>query len=210
MNIVLFFVILLAWCLLFAKLEAEIEGRNGWAKELPTARYHYEDGVLGYRAFASQEWIEVDKDSLRARFYIKYIGTLGGKDFTTYHRVVDLIQLFVAHLAVFFCFFQYTAWWVLEIRAVASLMLIWSIEDTLWFYVNPCAHESGHHKDWIAIFGWKFMEKGMFGNFVGGLVIMTLTFVAPSLWHWLVPYLLHAWTWLAHAWLSGLRLIGHG
>ena len=156
----LFFLFLGIWCLLFAKLEAEIEGENGWAAALPSARYSWDGERLSYKPFGFRTFTFVPhlQPALKGKILIAYIGILGGKDFTVYHRVVDLIQLFVAHILVYLCFKGLDPWWVLEIRAIASLMLIWSIEDTLWFYVNPCADQSEHHTDWIMIGNKRIME----------------------------------------------------
>lgn len=181
----LFFLFLAVWCLLFAKLEAEIEGPNGWAVALPTARYMRSGSEIRYRPFngSNVNWQRVNPNSLKGKFIKAYINVLGGKDFTVYHRVVDLIQLFVAHILVYLCFKGLDPWWILEIRAFATLMLIWSIEDTLWFYVNPCASESRHHKDWIMIGNKRIMEKGMSVNFIAGTIIMVLSFFLIDLWH---------------------------
>lgn len=80
-GVILFAVLLVFWCVVFARLEAELEGENGWAAALPTARYKLEDGELWYRAFNSQQWVEVDKNSFRGKFFSAYIGFFGRKGF---------------------------------------------------------------------------------------------------------------------------------
>lgn len=189
MVTVLFFIFLLTWCVLFAKLEAEVEGEHGWAAKMPTKHWHWEGDNLTFKDFGSDEWVELDKNTRFSRFIIFYIGTLGGKDFTIYHRTVDLIQLFVAHILVYLFFFHTAnpAW--LEMRVVGTLFLIWTIEDTLWFYVNPLAYKSNHHKDWVKIGKVQLMEKGMFGGFIIGIVLSTISFFGPSFGTWLMPFL---------------------
>jgi len=179
MGIAVFFLMFIFWCAVFAKLETEIEGSNGWAKELPTSKYIWEDseGKMYHKELSSTTFRLVDHTTWPGNFFHFYINTiLGGKDFTVYHRVIDIMQLFVAHVLVYLCFMAIEPWWVLELRAFASLFLIWSIEDTLWFYINPCASQSGHHKDWIMIGKYRIMEKGMSINFILGTVLMTLSF----------------------------------
>lgn len=182
MNTLIFFILLLVWCLLFAKLETEIEGSHGWAEKLPTARYHYIPilDFLYYKEFAEiflSAPIPIEERTLKHKIIIKYIGILGGKDFTVYHRVIDLIQLLVAHLIVYSCFRGLEPVLVLEIRAFASLFLIWSIEDNLLFYINPKAKESDHHQEWIMIGDKRLMDKGMLINFIIGCVLMPVSFI---------------------------------
>ena len=194
MNTVLFFVFLLIWCVLFALLEAQIEGENGWAAAQATARYHWDpiEKKLTYRALGQEMWLVVDKTTLWHRFIIRHIGMLGGKDWTWYHRVVDFIQIYIAHLLVYL-FFLYTThplW--LEVRAFGSLFLIWTIEDTLWFYVNPLAYKSNHHKEWVKIGNVQLMEKGMFGGFIIDIILSFFSF-GQYFWHLLAPYLHQLW-----------------
>lgn len=190
MEIGIFVILLLLWCLLFAVHEANIEGPNGWAKELPTAKYVWDEkeGKMYFKAFNSNTYTEVDHTTWPGKLYFFYINTiLGGKDYTDYHRIIDLLQLFVSHLLVYVCFLSLgESIIVLEVRALAGLMLIWSIEDTLWFYVNPCASQSGHHKDWLMIGQYRLMEKGMSLNFIGGLILLVLSFFLSDIWQWLM------------------------
>lgn len=195
-NVIWFVALLLGYCLVFARLEAEIEGENGWAKELPTSKYIWnsEEGKMYYKAFGVDTYKLVDHTTWPGKFYFFYINTiLGGKDFTVYHRVIDVMQLFIAHLLVYLCFYQTVPIWLLEARAIATLMLIWSLEDTLYFFVNPAfgaeKYDPEHiewHKNWLTISSVRIMDKGMFANFAGGLAIMILTFFLLNIWHWLV------------------------
>jgi len=179
MEILGYVLLLVVWCVLFAKLEAEIEGANGWAAALPTKRYRKTvTGEVLFREFAKgdSDWKYLKQDSFKAKFMSVYINFLGDKDFTIYHRVVDLIQLFVSHLLVYLFFKGMDPWWALELRAFAGMMVIWSVEDTLWFYINPEAHKSEHHKSWLMIGQKRIMEKGMVGNLLGGIALITISF----------------------------------
>jgi len=196
MNIVLFFTLLLIWCLIFARHEAEIEGKNGWAKELPTSKYIWDsqEKKMYYKAFGTQTYILVDHTKWPGRLYFFFINTiLGGKDFTFYHRVIDLMQLFVVHLLVYLCFYQTAPIWLLEIRTIATLMLVWSLEDTFYFFVNPAfgaqKYDPEHiewHKNWFTIGGFRIMDKVMFFNFASGSLLMVFSFFLFDIWHLLI------------------------
>jgi len=195
-NVIWFLVLLVTWCLIFARLEAEIEGENGWAKELPTSKYIWDpkEGKMFFKPFGSNSYEQVDHTKWPGSFYYFYINTLlGGKDFTYYHRNVDVLQLFVAHLMIYLCFYQTAPIWLLEIRAFATLMLIWSLEDTFYFFVNPAFGAEKYapehiewHKNWLTIAGIRIMDKGMFANLAGGTAIIVLSFFLLDIWHWLV------------------------
>ena len=103
--------LLLSWVLLlgvfFAQVEIQIEGAAGWAANLPTWRIE-------------QHW-------LLDIFW-------GGRPLTGYHAwVFSFIALFF-HFPLIFM----QQWsWRLESRAIASIMLFWTIEDFSWFIFNP-------------------------------------------------------------------------
>ena len=91
----------------FAKVEIQIEGAAGWAAALPTWR--------------------IEKHWLLDIFW-------GGRAMTGYHAwVFPFIALFFH-----FPFFFMQQWSLrLELRALASIMLFWIVEDYLWFVLNP-------------------------------------------------------------------------
>lgn len=189
MKHLLFFALLFGWCLIVARLEVETEGRDGWAKNLPTAKYKLDEGgKLWHRPFGVQEYREPTCGLWLQKFYTVYIGILGGREFTGYHRVVDVMQVFVAHLLVYFVFFRTAPWWILEIRAFACLFLFWSVEDTLWFLVNPFYGLAKYkpefipwHKEW-----WLFMPKDMLVLFIQGMSLYVLTFIPfRKIWRFL-------------------------
>lgn len=178
---VLFFTIVIIWCVIFARLEIEIEGKNGWAENLPTSRYWLDGlGRLWHKSLGS-DCKDIIYDGWKYKFIVFWIRKmLGGREFTGYHRVVDIMQLFVGHLVAYMLFFQTAPWWVIELRVLAFIWLSWSIEDTLWFVLNPFyglkkykpEFISWHADDW-----WKFAPKGMIMLFSQGLVLYALTLI---------------------------------
>ena len=103
-------VLLFTYALLFALDEIEIEGKDGWAMNLPT-------------------WYR------RKPLYARVFGfLLSGKPLTGYHAVMFFIPFASFHLGLAFG----QPWsWDLEARLVASY-LVWNVTwDFLWFLLNP-------------------------------------------------------------------------
>jgi hypothetical protein len=102
---------ILAWVLLlaalFAQVEIQIEGPNGWAANLPTWR-------LDAPGFA------------RLLF--------GGRAITGYHVFAFTFMFFVFHLPIALTG-RFS--WALEARIMGALVLFWVVEDFLWFVMNP-------------------------------------------------------------------------
>jgi hypothetical protein len=99
------FIIVLAFWL--AKLEIQIEGPDGWAKNLPTWR--------------------IEKHWLLDLFW-------GGRAMTGYHFWIMTFMLLLFHAPIFFV----QDWsWQLEFRTIGGFILLWIVEDFLWFVVNP-------------------------------------------------------------------------
>ena len=102
--------LLFGYALLFALVEIEIEGKDGWAMNLPT-------------------WFR------RKPFYARvYAMLLSGKPLTGYHAVMFFIPFVSFHVGLAFG----QPWsWGLEARMVASY-LVWNVTwDFLWFVLNP-------------------------------------------------------------------------
>ena len=102
---------LLGWVILisyfFAKVEIHIEGRHGWAAQLPTWR--------------------IEKHWLLDVFW-------GGRPLTGYHAWVFPFILLFSHLG----FFLVGGWtWERELRTMGVVALFWTLEDFLWFVLNP-------------------------------------------------------------------------
>lgn len=126
------FIMLMAWILVlgffFAKVEIQIEGPNGWAESLPTWR--------------------IDEHWLLDIFW-------GGRPMTGYHAWVFTFMMLVFHLPVFMHGLDQ---WTLkeEARIIASLQIFWTVEDFLWFVLNPAygiskfsRHMIPWHKKWF-------------------------------------------------------------
>jgi hypothetical protein len=92
---------------MWAKLEVEIEGKDGWAKSLPTWR--------------------IEKHFLLDVF-------MGGRPLTGYHLWAFSFVAFAFHLPFLWMRMWSIP---LECEILGSLMLFWVIEDFLWFMVNP-------------------------------------------------------------------------
>lgn len=183
MGHILFFTIVFVWCAIVAWLEVEIEGKDGWAKNTPTRKFKLDErGKLWYKPFGVQEYQEPVCSERRQKFYAWYIkNMLGGREFTGYHRALDVTQVFVGHLVVYGLFFHATPWqflWLLEAQVFAFVWLCWALEDTLWFVLNPFygwrkykpEFIPWHAKDW-----WHFAPKGTIMLFLQGCGIYLAT-----------------------------------
>ena len=107
LGLALLLVWILAAAALFAQVEIQIEGAQGWAAGLPTWRI---DNI---------PW-------LKALF--------GGRAVTGYHLFVFLFMFVVFHFPIFLTG-RWT--WRMESLIQGSLMLFWIFEDALWFALNP-------------------------------------------------------------------------
>ncbi|MBN1607794.1 MAG: hypothetical protein JW940_14245 [Polyangiaceae bacterium] len=101
---------LFVYAMLFAMVEIEIEGRDGWAMNLPT-------------------WFRRSPWYARACAFL-----ISGKPLTGYHAVMLFVPLVSFHLGLAFG----QQWsWGLEARILSSY-LIWNVTwDLLWFLFNP-------------------------------------------------------------------------
>lgn len=102
---------LFIFALVVAALEVQIEGKNGWAANLPTWR----------------------PDS--SKWYSKLYGRINcGKELTGYHVFIVLLFLIFFH----FPFVAAAKWSLsLELSTLSFLFLTFIIEDFLWFVINP-------------------------------------------------------------------------
>ena len=107
MEHVLFVVGLLIASTVFALLEVQIEGPNGWAADLPC-------------------WT-VDNRWTRVFF--------AGRPLTGYHFYLHLFVLTLTHLPFLLSLAPWTP--AAELRIVAFIILFFVIEDFLWFVFNP-------------------------------------------------------------------------
>lgn len=140
-------VLLLAF--VFAQVEIQIEGSNGWAAGLPTWRIE-SGGFL-------QEWL------------------WGGRPLTGYHVWIFAFMALVFHLPVFVGG-RFSP--RLEMRILGCLMLFWIVEDFIWFVMNPAFGLSRFnpsmvpwHKHWV--FGMPLDYPLFLGT---GIVLLWLSY----------------------------------
>jgi len=110
----------------WAKMEIEIEGRDGWAAKLPTWR--------------------IEKHILLDIF-------MGGRPLTGYHAWAFTFVFAAFHLP-FFWAGAWT--WRAECHVEAATLVFWVIEDFLWFVLNPHygwsryrREEISWHRHWV-------------------------------------------------------------
>lgn len=95
--------------ILLALLEIQIEGDQGWARNLPTWRINIGNFVL-----------------------------------TGYHTFIFLLLLLIFHLPFFF-----TKWTMQNECIILTLfILMWLMEDCMWFFMNRKFAQSGQKDDW--------------------------------------------------------------
>jgi hypothetical protein len=91
----------------FALLEIQIEGDRGWAAGLPTWRIE-------------NRWTR---------------RILGGRPLTGYHVYFHLLVLLFSHLPYALSLVRVS--WPAELRILSFVVLLWVLEDFLWFVLNP-------------------------------------------------------------------------
>lgn len=117
---------------LFALLEIQIEGREGWAAGLPTWRI---------------------RNAWTGRL-------LGAREVTGYHVYFQLFVLVMAHLPYLVAAVPPSL--ALELRILAFLVLFWVLEDFLWFVFNPAYGLRRFRREeiwWHAATWWGFMPR---------------------------------------------------
>ena len=131
-QILLFIAGLLATSIVFALLEIEIEGDNGWAARLPTWRYQ-------------SRWTR---------------RLLGARPITGYHLYFQLLVLLLTHLPYMLGIVRPGL--AVELRIIAFVLLFWVIEDFLWIVLNPAYGLRRFRRDtiwWHAESWWGFMPR---------------------------------------------------
>ena len=134
------FAYILVLAFFFAKVEIQIEGGQGWAAGLPTWR-------------VEQHW-------LLDIFW-------GGRPMTGYHAWVFSFMALVFHLPPVLM----GGWSLaLEARILGSLMYFWTIEDFLWFLLNPAygwakftPADIPWHKHWALGVPWDYLTFSVIG-----------------------------------------------
>jgi hypothetical protein len=126
---------------MFAQVEIQIEGADGWAAKLPTWR-------MPPNLFLKLFW--------------------GGREMTGYHAWVFPFVALMFHYPMLHGW-RWT--WRLQARALAAPMLFWIIEDAMWFVMNPAFGlgrlKPGHvpwHPHWVLglpVDYWMFSVAGL-------------------------------------------------
>ncbi len=118
---------LLLLAYVFANVEIQIEGADGWAAKLPVT-------------------FRVERHWALDLFW-------GGRPLTGYHAWVFTFMLLAFHLPLLVTW-QWSR--KLEARIVGCVMLFWIIEDLLWFLLNPAygwsrfaTRQVPWHKHWL-------------------------------------------------------------
>ncbi len=152
MNAHLLFVVAVLSCAaVFALLEIEIEGGEGWAAGLPTWR--------------------IDNRFTRL--------LMNNRPLTGYHLYVHLFFVMVLHLPFVIGIAAFSL--AGELRILAFLVLFWVAEDFLWFVLNPrfgIRRFSPRHIWWHEPSWWVFMPREYWlfvpigvAMYVGSLII---------------------------------------
>jgi hypothetical protein len=129
---ILFFVSVIAASAVFALLEIQIEGSDGWASGLPTWRFQ-------------NAWTRL---------------LFGARPVTGYHFYFQIFLLILLHLPYGLSLISPT--WAAELRILAFLLLFWVVEDFLWFVLNPAFGLGGFRREnvhWHAQTWWGIMPR---------------------------------------------------
>lgn len=117
---------------LFALLEIQIEGPNGWARKLPTWRL---------------------ETPLTRKL-------LGARAITGYHVYIHAFVLCFAQAPFALQLVPFS--WAAELRILAFLVLFWVLEDFLWFAFNPAYGITAFRRErvwWHAQSWWGFLPR---------------------------------------------------
>lgn len=108
MNHLFFIIVAISAATLFALFEIQIEGKGGWARNLPTWKKHWHKGPLA---------------------------VINGfqKPLTGYHFFLFIFIFFLLH-----SLFLFTPWSLgIELRLISFYLFMVVFEDFLWFAFNP-------------------------------------------------------------------------
>jgi hypothetical protein len=143
LSLIFFVVYLFVTAAVFATLEIQIEGPNGWAANLPTWRL-------------DNRWTRL--------FY-------GARPLTGYHLWMQVFVLLMIHVPLALQPSIWS--WGLELRVASFYPLFFIVEDFLWFVINPAfglARFRREHIWWHAPSWWWIMPRdywvfGLLGGF---------------------------------------------
>lgn len=163
MEIVISNIYIFIMALVLANLEIQIEGKNGWAKELPTWR--------------------PAKNALCTRLFAK---ALSGKQLTGYHIAMFLFVF----LIFYFPYFVGLPITLTSFLKTTSLLFIFlALWDFLWFICNPNftlynfnKHHIWFHSKWCLGVPIDYI----FAITISGLIILPLIFQNSQILNWWV------------------------
>jgi len=147
---IFFLVLLLASSAVFAMLEIQIEGPEGWAKHLPTWR--------------------IDNRITRILF--------DSKPMTGYHFYALLFLFCIGHLPYAVAALSYS--WAVELRILAFMCFFWVVEDFFWFLLNPAYGLTKFRAEhiWWHRPAWRWiMPRGYWIGLVAGCILYALSWV---------------------------------
>jgi len=160
-------VYLFVFCLLLAYLEVQIEGKEGWAKKIPT-----------WRPSSREWWVKL------------YRSIMDQRELTGYHLGIFALVVFVLHTPFWFG----THWsFTRECLVLSEFFLVAIVWDFLWFVINPSfgwkkfrpAHVAWHKSwlgPWPVSYYWGLVFSLVFGLCTYGLI--------AGFWYWIQQFLI--------------------
>ena len=148
MKHILFLIGLAATSAVFALLEIQIEGGEGWAGKLPTWRIQ-------------NRWTRL---------------LFGARPVTGYHFYFWLFLVLLAHLPCWLSFTPFSL--AAEARIVAFIFLFWITEDFLWFVFNPAYGLRRFRREaiwWHRDSWWVFMPRDYWTFGLAGIALYILS-----------------------------------
>ena len=150
MHPLLFFLYLFWISFCFAKVEIAVEGKHGWAADLPTWR-------LPKTNWASLLFFE-------------------GKPITGYHTWVETFILSMLHIVYVF----EAPTWELEVQILAFFFFFSVLEDFLWFLLNPAFGLKNFRKEkiwWHRKSWWGIAPREYYFFLALGTLLYSLPFL---------------------------------
>ncbi len=173
MEYLWYFLALIVWASILAKIEVQMEGRHGWAENLPTTRWKNDGGIIFKRSFGKNRW-----DYIANNIFLKFaLKILAGRDLTAYHLYGILLQFFAGSLIVY-TFLGYHELATFALRVFSFVWFIQATEDTLWFIFNPFYRLKNYRRDMIAWHKddwWYFAPKSM----IIAMLLSIIAFLLP-------------------------------
>lgn len=145
---IVFLGFLIITSILFALVEIQIEGSEGWAAKLPTWKIE-------------NKWTR--------KFY-------GARPLTGYHLYVQLFLFFLIHIPFGLNIVPFN--FMIELRLLSFMILFWVLEDFLWFVINPAFGLKKFKPEfiwWHAPNWYKFMPRDYWIFIPVGLILYVVS-----------------------------------